>query len=126
MRTGVTSRFPTYPTIPHTAVVPPLALSAVDNAPKLALGQFRGPEPAGAQLGREARPYLVVFPVQRAHLAVPPADEVLDALGEVRGDVRDDPARGRLGQPGGGRHVAHELERELVAHGPMMPHQGRK
>src|SRR5579862_1861350 len=103
MRIGVTSRLPTYPTIPHTSLrasSQPVSLSAIDDAPQLALGQLRGPEPAGAQFGRDPRPYVVVLPVHRAHLAVPSPDVLFDALREVRRDVRDDPARGRLGQPG--------------------------
>ena len=47
---------------------------------------------------------------------VAPADELLDRLAEVGGDVGDDPDRGGLRQAGGGGQVAREVLRERVRH----------
>src|SRR6516165_8411442 len=117
-RTGVASRLPTYPTIPHTLLVPPqwsawlsVWLSAVHHAPQLALGQLRGPEPAAPELGRDQWPDLIVLLVLLLEFGMPPFHELVNGLPEVRGDVRHHSPSGRLGQPGRGRDMAEQLMR---------------
>src|SRR6516225_1896004 len=123
-RTGVASRLPTYPTIPHTLLVPPqwsawlsVWLSAVHQAPQLALGHLRGPEPAAPELGRDQWPDLIVLLVLLLEFGMPPFHELVNGLPEVRGDVRHHSPSGRLGQPGRGRDMAEQLMRVVVVHG---------
>src|SRR5271166_329136 len=118
------SRLPTYPTIPHTRVLPSERLSwffsgcysAVHHAPQLTLGHFRRPEPAVPEFGRDHRPYLVILEIAIPQFAVPSYHELRDGLLEIRRDVRHDARRGRLGQSGRDRDVADQIPRVRIVH----------
>jgi plasmid stabilization system protein ParE len=77
-------------------------------------------EPALPELGRDHRPDIVVLALAPAQFGVAPADECLDRLVEVVGDVGDDPDRGRLRQARRGRQVAYEVLRERVRHASFL------
>jgi hypothetical protein len=99
-----------------------LALLVVDDAPELALRQPGRREPALLELGRDQRPDLVVRTLAPLQFGVPPTDELVDRLVEVRRDVRDDPERGRLRQAGRGGQVTREVLREGVHGGHGIGH----
>src|SRR5580700_5452254 len=116
--TGVASRLPMYPTIPHIGRPSSLSavLAAVDHAAELALRVLVRLEPARPELAHDQRPDVVVLTIPALEVFVALDDVLLDRLAEVRHDICHDPRRGRFVQPGAPRNVADQVLRVRIIH----------